>query len=147
NLMKFELPELGEGVYEAEVVRWLVKPGDTVQRAQPLLEVLTDKATMEVPAAFAGKIESLAVEPGQQVKIGEVLLAYSDKSTDGALAQNPEEPQPKAEPARSDKKKPLGNGPTQTPEHVKAAPSVRLLARKLGVDLEHVTGSGPQGRI
>ncbi len=54
--MDFSLPQLGEGIYEAELVRWLVKPGDTVKRGQPLVEVMTDKATMEVPAPFAGSI-------------------------------------------------------------------------------------------
>ena len=63
--MDFHLPELGEGVYEAELVRWLVKPGDAVKRGQTLMEVMTDKATMEVPAPFAGTITELRAEPGQ----------------------------------------------------------------------------------
>ena len=65
--MDFALPELGEGVYEAELVRWLVQPGDTVRRGQPLLEVLTDKATMEVPSPFAGKITALRGERDELV--------------------------------------------------------------------------------
>src|SRR5947208_3660396 len=75
--MDFKLPELGEGVYEAELVAWLVKPGDAVKRGQNLVEVLTDKATMEVPSPFAGTIESLSAQPGQQVKVGEAVLAYT----------------------------------------------------------------------
>src|SRR5438270_6259972 len=75
--MDFRLPELGEGVYEAELVSWLVKPGDTVKRGQSLMEVLTDKATMEVPAPFAGKIRGLVAQPGKQVKVGDVVLDYS----------------------------------------------------------------------
>src|SRR5438874_13102642 len=78
--MDFPLPELGEGVYEAEFVRWLVKPGDVVKRGQPLMEVLTDKATMEVPAPFAGKITALRAEPGATVKVGAIVLTYG-KST------------------------------------------------------------------
>src|SRR5436309_14752912 len=74
--MDFALPELGEGVYEAEVVRWLVKPGDAVKRGQSLLEVMTDKATMEVPSPFVGKISSLNAEAGQQVKVGATILRY-----------------------------------------------------------------------
>src|SRR5436305_9753531 len=74
--MDFALPEIGEGVYEAELVAWLVKPGDRVQRGQNLAEVMTDKATMEVPAPFAGTITALRAEPGQKIKVGEVILTY-----------------------------------------------------------------------
>src|SRR5437660_2441757 len=78
--MDFRLPELGEGVYEAELVAWQVKEGDTVERAQNLMEVLTDKATMEVPAPFAGTITALHAQPGQQVKVGDVVLSYAPAS-------------------------------------------------------------------
>ncbi len=75
--MDFALPEIGEGVYEAELVAWLVKPGDTVKRGQNLLEVMTDKATMEVPAPFSGSITTLRAEPGQKIKVGDVVLSYA----------------------------------------------------------------------
>src|SRR5712692_7749025 len=75
--MDFHLPELGEGVYEAELVAWLVKVGDSVKRGQNLMEVLTDKASMEVPSPFAGSITGLRAEPGQQIKVGDVVLTYS----------------------------------------------------------------------
>src|SRR5260370_38840478 len=74
--MQFTLPEIGEGVYEAEMIAWLVKPGDTVKRGQNLLEVMTDKATMEVPSPFIGTVTELKVEPGQKIKVGDVLLTY-----------------------------------------------------------------------
>src|SRR5947209_7593416 len=74
--MDFRLPELGEGVYEAELVAWLVKPGERVKRGQSLMEVLTDKASMEVPSPFAGTITGVRAEPGQQVKVGDVILSY-----------------------------------------------------------------------
>jgi pyruvate dehydrogenase E2 component (dihydrolipoamide acetyltransferase)/2-oxoisovalerate dehydrogenase E2 component (dihydrolipoyl transacylase) len=159
--MDFQLPELGEGVYEAELVSWRVKVGDRVKRDQPLMEVLTDKATMEVPAAFAGTITALAVEPGVQMKIGEKVLSYTPA---GAA-------EPAEAPAASDKKAKKAqkatanaavsesppsaarteNGPpapaTLTALAVKAAPSVRFMARKLGVDLGQVRGSGPGGRV
>src|ERR1700758_2798617 len=76
-IMDFRVPELGEGVYEAELVAWLVKPGDAVKRGQSLMEVMTDKATMEVPAPFAGTISSLNADPGKQIKVGDVVLAYT----------------------------------------------------------------------
>src|SRR5438309_2262922 len=69
--MDFRLPELGEGIYEAELVAWLVKVGDSVKRGQDLMEVLTDKASMEVPSPFAGSITGLRAGPGQQIKVGD----------------------------------------------------------------------------
>src|SRR5215813_6297110 len=86
--MDFRLPELGEGVYEAELVAWQVKPGQTIKRGQTLMEVLTDKATMEVPAAFVGTIDELQAQPGQMLKIGDVVLRYTPAGqTDGAAKQ------------------------------------------------------------
>src|SRR5262249_57888192 len=74
--MEFHLPELGEGVYEVELVSWLVKPGESVKRGQNLMEVLTDKASMEVPSPFVGRVTSLKAEPGQLLKVGEAVLSY-----------------------------------------------------------------------
>jgi pyruvate dehydrogenase E2 component (dihydrolipoamide acetyltransferase)/2-oxoisovalerate dehydrogenase E2 component (dihydrolipoyl transacylase) len=150
--MDFALPELGEGVYEAELVAWLVKVGDRVKRAQNLMEVMTDKATMEVPSRFVGTITALNAAPGQQLKVGQVVLTYMPRDED-----RPAEPVP-ATAAMGQQ----GNGPPapaaasvgvapspllRTPSVVKAAPSVRQMARKLGIDLGVVRGSGPEGRI
>jgi 2-oxoisovalerate dehydrogenase E2 component (dihydrolipoyl transacylase) len=167
--MEFRLPELGEGVYEAELVSWLVKPGDAVKRGQNLVEVLTDKATMEVPSPFAGTITELLAEPGQRIKIGDVVLAYtagasepSETKTRATAKAQPAQAErvpaarqtvPPATPAASPPARAatsravgtaVGNGPSAS---VKAAPSVRYMARKLGVDLANVRGTGPQGRI
>src|SRR5262245_59489074 len=133
--MDFSLPELGEGVYEGELTDWKVKPGDAVRRGQALLEVMTDKATMEVPAPFAGTVGELKAEPGQQVKVGQVVLTYTPAGQ--------EQPMPAAQPAASEKPaapaaprpSPASNGPGSAPLPVKAAPSVRYMARKLGIDL------------
>src|SRR5215831_14901013 len=136
--MDFQVPELGEGVYEAELVAWLVKPGDVVKRGQVLMEVLTDKATMEVPSRFAGHIGELRAEPGQQIKVGQVVLTYQgDKKTegDGRPQQTQESKAILVKPVRS-----------STQVSFKAAPSVRQMARKLGIDLGGVHGSGPEGR-
>src|SRR5829696_7501720 len=75
--MDFPLPEIGEGVYEAELTQWLVKPGDAVKRGQNLLEVMTDKATMEVPSPFIGTIGELKAEPGAKLKVGQPILSYT----------------------------------------------------------------------
>jgi pyruvate dehydrogenase E2 component (dihydrolipoamide acetyltransferase)/2-oxoisovalerate dehydrogenase E2 component (dihydrolipoyl transacylase) len=137
--MEFRLPELGEGVYEAELSRWLVAPGTEVKPGQGLVEMLTDKATMEVPAPFAGTIQELRVEPGQQVKVGEVILDYA-----GAAAAKAEAPVTASAPApvRTER-----DGRSARQGGVKAGPAVRLMARKLGIDLGGVRGTGPQGRV
>src|SRR5437868_11063178 len=75
--MDFALPEIGEGVYEAELIAWHVKPGDSVKRNQNLLEVMTDKASMEVPSPFLGTITELRAQPGETIKVGQVILSYS----------------------------------------------------------------------
>src|SRR5215475_2520208 len=88
--MDFKLPELGEGIYEAELVAWLVKVGDAVKRGQNLIEVLTDKASMEVPSPFVGKITGLMAEPGQVIKVGDAVLAYEPLGAKDAAT--PEKP-------------------------------------------------------
>src|SRR5215471_9608817 len=75
--MDFPLPPVGEGLIEVELIRWLVRPGDAVSRGQGLAEVMSDKATMEVPAPFAGTVTSLAATPGSKVQVGQVILAYT----------------------------------------------------------------------
>ncbi|HTU94170.1 MAG TPA: dihydrolipoamide acetyltransferase family protein [Gemmataceae bacterium] len=149
--MDFALPEIGEGVYEAELIRWLVEPGATVKRGQALVEVMTDKATMEVPAPFAGAITALRAQPGQPIKVGQVLLTYENESKPAS------EPRPLASGADNRSLTVVArtattpNGPLHTEAAarlpVKAAPSVRQLARKLGIDLSAIRGSGPEGRI
>jgi pyruvate/2-oxoglutarate dehydrogenase complex dihydrolipoamide acyltransferase (E2) component len=144
--MEFHLPELGEGVYEAEMSRWLVKEGDTVKPGQGLLEALTDKATMEVPAPFAGTIESFLVKEGQKLKVGDVVLTYQE------LAGAEKRTAAAAPPAVASAAAKASTRPVSGPGNglitaVKAAPSVRFLARKLGVDITQVKGSGPGGRI
>ena len=144
--MEFRLPEVGEGIHEVELVEWLVQPGDSVRLGQALAEVLTDKATIELPAPFQGQIISLSVEPGSEVQVGQVILAY----TEASHASSPDEHSAAAQVRASD----ASGGPSrQTKTHiqvagrVRAAPSVRRMARQLNVDLTTVAGSGPGGRI
>jgi pyruvate dehydrogenase E2 component (dihydrolipoamide acetyltransferase)/2-oxoisovalerate dehydrogenase E2 component (dihydrolipoyl transacylase) len=144
--MELALPQIGEGVYEAELVRWLVKPGDTVKRGQNLLEVMTDKATMEVPAPVAGTITALRAEPGQPIKVGEVILEMAAASEAGRHAAA-EAPRVLVTASVTPEAASNGAQPAATPHSVRAAPSVRQLARKLGLDLTTITGTGPEGRI
>jgi 2-oxoisovalerate dehydrogenase E2 component (dihydrolipoyl transacylase) len=158
--MEFKLPQLGEGVYEAELVKWLVAAGDTVKPGQGLMEVLTDKATMEVPAAFAGAVSGLHAQVGDTVKVGDHVLTYKPS---GEVPEEIPAPAPPIKVAMEGvgggrttatatlPKQALngnkGSNGTLPHEPVKASPSVRHLARKLGIDLGRVRGSGPGGRV
>lgn len=147
--MEFQLPELGEGVYEAELVQWLVHVGDEIHHGQNLMEVLTDKATMEVPAPFHGTIGELLVQPGQPIKVGQPILRFEStqaKTPHAALAR---ESANGAEAVAASTATVAGgsSAASATPVQVKAAPSVRRQARELGVDLSCIHGSGPDGRI
>lgn len=162
--MDFPLPPVGEGLIEVELVRWLVRPGDAVHPGQPLAEVLSDKATMEVPAPFDGTVTGLAATPGSKVQVGQVILSYSPIGNGDHVAspasggrEAPEAPDVTTPRLRelgrlTPPDRPNGaNGPAHVaamPSRLPAAaPSVRLLARKLGIDLADVPGTGPHGRI
>jgi pyruvate dehydrogenase E2 component (dihydrolipoamide acetyltransferase) len=120
---EFKLPDLGEGLTEGEVARWLVSEGDEVAEDQPLVEIQTDKTTVEIPSPAAGKVAQILVEEGAVVPVGTILVVIGD---DGAA--------------------PVAKAPSP-PQKVRATPLVRRLAQELGVDLESLTGTGPQGRI
>jgi pyruvate dehydrogenase E2 component (dihydrolipoamide acetyltransferase) len=152
-MVEFRLPDLGEGMTEAEVVRWLVKPGDAVALDQAIGEVQTDKAVVEIPSPVAGTIASLCVTEGQVVPVHTVLLTIDD----GAASA----PAPAAEKggagqahrvAEAAPGEPAGNGrwsaASVAPQRrVLATPAVRRLARELGLDIATISGSGPAGRV
>lgn len=144
--MNFTLPELGEGVYEAELVRWLVSPGDSVQHGQNLMEMMTDKATMEVPSPFDGKVLALHAEPGQQVKIGSIVLSFDGTRLGAELPSNGQI----AEAPSTNGIRHANGSVTKVvsvPSSVRAAPSIRHMARRMGIDLTQIRGTGPGGRI
>jgi pyruvate dehydrogenase E2 component (dihydrolipoamide acetyltransferase) len=152
--LEFRFPDVGEGIHEGEIVRWLVKEGDSVRPDQLLVEVETDKAVVEIPAPRAGTILHIAVGAGEKIQVGEVLVVIGEAgerkssaasasvsvvgSLDIATTELPPPPEvaQAARPASS----------TQS-QRVLAIPSVRKLARDLGVELTQVTPTGPHGRI
>jgi pyruvate dehydrogenase E2 component (dihydrolipoamide acetyltransferase) len=166
--VEFLLPDVGEGLEEGEIVSWLVAPGDTVARDQPLVEVQTDKALVELPSPVAGQVVSLSFAPGDIVKVGQVLVVLED-GRGGDAASSPSQPAatattPAPEPAGpaatpipaiaapaatpvADEAAASALGPGGVAGRPKAAPAVRKLALERGVDLATVTGSGPGGRI
>ena len=138
----FVLPDLGEGLIEAEIRTVLVREGDVVKEDSPLLEVETDKAQVEIPSPFAGRVETIHVQPGQTVKVGQPLVSFADGGGAAAPARSAPEAAMPAPPAAQPAMAPgAGGGP------VAAAPSTRRLARELGMDLRAVRGTGPGGRI
>jgi pyruvate/2-oxoglutarate dehydrogenase complex dihydrolipoamide acyltransferase (E2) component len=125
---EFRLADIGEGLTEAEVVKWLVAVGDRVVEDQPVVEIETDKAVVEMPAPVTGTVVALGGDVGSVISVGEVLIVVDDGTTDGNDSHVPAS----------------SPGAAQRPL---ATPSTRALARKLGVDLAAIAGSGPGGRI
>ena len=144
---EFRLPDLGEGVTEGEVVRLMISEGDRVKEDQPLMEVETDKAAVEIPSPYSGVISQLHVVEKQVVNVGDVMITFDEVAGAGTEpASQHAAPAPATPAARST---PVASSPTAAPAGriTPASPAVRKLARTLGVKLETVGGSGPGGRV
>jgi len=150
---EFKLPDVGEGVAEGELVSWLVAPGDRVEEDQPVAEVETDKALVEVPSRYDGTVEELFAEEGDIIPVGDVIISFrvgeGDEADDsGSAAEEGETESDDAEPAADDDAAEAEPAEPETPSgRTFAPPSARRLARELGVDIAAVDGSGPGGRI
>ncbi|MFC7156009.1 dihydrolipoamide acetyltransferase family protein [Halomarina halobia] len=146
---EFKLPDVGEGLTEAEIVGWLVEEGDRVSEDQPVAEAETDKAVVEVPSPVDGTVKEIRAEAGEVVPVGEVIIVFETEG--GEAAGEPETERPEPEAAEEGAAEEVPGGGTEevtTPEgRVFAAPSARRLARELGVDIAEVEGSGPGGRV
>ncbi len=152
---EFKLPDIGEGLTEADIVRWLVAEGDTVEADQAIVEVETDKAVVEIPSPYGGVVLRHGCPEGETIEVGEVLVVIGEAG----------EAPPPSDPAAVDDAGPepivgtlheeaefldthrLAEPAPRTAAVAKALPVVRKLARDLGVDLAAVTGTGPDGRI
>ncbi len=134
---EFRLPDLGEGTSEGEILKILVAEGDVVTEDQPLFEIETDKAAIEIPSPYAGRIAQIHVHEGETVSVGALLVTISDGERENADIK----PEGSAPPAASP---PL---PQRADAPALATPATRRRARELGVDLSSVPGSGPDGRI
>ena len=164
GIYAFKLPDIGEGVVEGEVVEWMVSVGDVVKEDDPILSVMTDKATVEIPSPVDGKVTKIIGEPGDILPVGEVCIEFEVDGAGNASASTEEvdaKPEPVAEPAPTKeevKPEPVAD---KVPEPVAAAapvaraagtkalasPAVRQRAREANIDLQIVAGSGPGGRI
>ncbi|GAC1388440.1 MAG: pyruvate dehydrogenase complex dihydrolipoyllysine-residue acetyltransferase [Ktedonobacteraceae bacterium] len=150
-MQEFKLPDLGEGMQEAEIRRWLIKSGDTVKLDQPMVEVETDKAVVEIPSPVAATVDAIRVQEGNVAKLGEVLVTFktaTKESTSGSASPTTTDNPIKAETALSHVAPASTNAsPATTIHRVLAAPAVRKRAFELGIDLEQVTPSHPSGRV
>ncbi len=180
-MTEFKVPELGENVAGGDVTRVLVKPGETIAREQPVVELETDKATIEVPSSVAGVVKEIKVKLGDKVTVGQVLLTVDEgaaappKEPEKATQKEAQRPEAKPEPKEEPPEEPAPQQAAPKTEKVvamarpqrqaeaappsqalrredrgpaaPAAPSVRKLAREVGVDIHDVQGTGPAGRI
>ena len=173
-MREFKLPDLGEGLTEAEIVEWHVAANDDIKLNQPLLSVETDKAVVEVPSPVTGRVISLHGEAGDVIPVGDVLARFELPGSDAPSSEDaPGREDVSSSPEHDGAPAPQADGKDDAPgvvgklpasalvmsdttgsaaaapgkQRVKAAPSVRALARELGVDLTQVEGSGPGGRI
>ena len=170
-MAEFKVPELGENIAQGDVTRVMVQVGDVISRDQPVIELETDKATIEVPSSVAGTVREIKVKAGDKVAVGAVVLVTDDsgngasapKKAEAPAPEPPAEPEPpkeepkpekvismprpaaKAEAPPAEKAKPVERAPGGPA--APAAPSVRRLAREIGVDVNEVQGSGANGRI
>ena len=145
---EFKLPDLGEGLTEGEIARWLVSVGQEVQEDDPLVEIQTDKTTVEIPSPAAGVVAEIRADEGQVVPVGHVIVVIG---RDGAEEVATGEPPPAGaapEPAASEPAGSRGQSPGRGGDgRVRATPLVRRLAQELGVELDALVGTGPQGRV
>ncbi len=159
-VFEFKFPDVGEGIHEGEIVNWIVDEGDHVDEDEDIVEVMTDKATVQISAPVAGTIQTIVYDEGETVTVGEpfVLINPDEEPTlqDEETLKRSEEEAPTPDPAprtEAPAPRPAGNGEaqgviqTRTPEGILAPPSVRIEARKRGIDIAKVQGSGPAGRI
>ena len=159
RLVEFKLPELGENIETADVTKVLVKVGDTVEVDQSVIEIETDKATVEVPIDVSGIVKDVKVKDGEKAKVGQVIIVV--ETTGGTMKAVPSKPASVSQPTKVEEKPVEVKKETTTqPEEksivnvsdidkriVPASPSVRRFAREIGIDIHQVKGSGPGGRI
>ncbi|MBT7310215.1 hypothetical protein HN843_00535, partial [bacterium] len=140
-MFEFNLPDLGEGIHEGEILKWYVAVGDIVEEDAPLVEVETDKAAVTIPSPKGGKVISVAGDVGMIVETGSVIVVIDDGSGGTVKVEETEDPVKK----RRKRSIPANSAIPGRP--VPAAPSTRRLARELGVDINSLNGTGPGGRV
>jgi pyruvate dehydrogenase E2 component (dihydrolipoamide acetyltransferase) len=148
KIERIKLPDIGEGIAEGEIVRWLVKEGDPVKQFQPIVEVLTDKASVEIPSPYSGRVIRLLAREGERIRVGSPIAEIEIEDSQQQVIAQPGTIEMAKEESRSATV--AAQAETATVErrpHIRAPPRVRKLAQELGVDLALVKGTGPGGII
>src|SRR5208282_4052060 len=142
---EFRLPDIGEGVVEGEILKWMVKEGDQVKEDQSLVEVMTDKVNVQIPSPKSGTVSKILARDGEVAKVGQVIVVIDVAGESGSLpAQERRPPMPPS----SVESGLAQTMQTSTPvDRVLATPATRKLARELGVEITKVRGTGLQGRV
>ena len=151
---EFKFPDIGEGLTEGEIVRWLIKEGQEIKEGEPLVEVETDKALAEIPSPKTGVVLKILAKEKEIVKVGQVIVMIGEKGE--SLAMPP--PRPKSvgvvgeleeapEEAPAVPLRPKLERPPFVSEHALATPAVRALAKEMGVSIDQVKSTGPEGRV
>ncbi len=145
-VFEFKLPDIGEGVAEGEILKWMVKEGDEIREDQPLVEVMTDKVNVQIPSPRSGKVTKIAAREGEVAKVGQTIMVIDDGSSQLGGEPTRDVPHPSA--TSQTGVTPIRQAEPTTPSAgVIATPATRRLARELGLDIANIRGSGPQGRI
>ena len=156
-MIEFKIPEVGEGISSGTVVSILVKPGDTIEKDQAVLELETDKAVVEIPSDVSGTVTEILVKENQEVNIGQAVLKLSASEASAKKAEKvepeqnkvtkPVETKPTVNETKNEVVETSGLGSSQSKDLIPAAPSVRRIAREMGIDIHQIQGSGILGRI
>ena len=137
---EFKFPDLGEGITEGEIKKWLVNEGDEVEKDQPLVEVETDKAVVEIPSPYQGKISKLHFGEGEMVEVGSTLVTFGE-------GPSPQVSEVEEAPKERRSVSVVGELPEAEEVETLAIPKIRALAKERGVDISKIKGSGPKGRV
>ncbi len=149
-MVDVKFPDVGEGITEGTLVKWLVKEGEDIKVDQAVAEIETDKAIVEIPSPKAGKVSKLYGKEGDVIKVGSILASLALPGEKVPIPEiKPEVKPPEAKPpeVKPEVKPPEVKPPEKPVERVLAVPSTRRIARELGVDISKVQGTGPGGRV
>jgi pyruvate/2-oxoglutarate dehydrogenase complex dihydrolipoamide acyltransferase (E2) component len=140
---EFRMPDIGEGLTEAEIIKWFVEVGDVVQIDQVLVEIETAKTVVEIPSPYNGTVTSISVQEGETVEVGAILFVVGGRTDEPSAAPDAPSPQEsKSEPPFAAQQEQVG-----TTTHTRAMPIIRMIARERGIDIAAIEGSGARGAV
>ena len=146
-MSELKLPDIGEGIAEGEILKWLVKEGEKIKEEQPLVEVMTDKVNVQIPSPWTGTVSKILAKEGEVVKVGQVILVIDSGTAERPSGPKPAQTTSKPAAAVSQQVQSAPQSGAATAEGVLATPATRKLAREMGVDVAKLRGSGSMGRI